>query len=619
MGPCCICGSETFLPFQLRIDDLMVFRCGSCGMGVVEPLPQHPLELYGDDYYLGGSPSELERGYTEYQLMAEHGVTWAASLVELIRPHGRILDVGCADGHLLKKLGSGFDRYGIEVNPKMAAQASANGITIIGNDILDTDQLGSYANSFDIITAIAVFEHVTDFRRAAENCLNLLTKDGILIFEVPLMSERNDNSVWFRTSLEHLFYPTEASISWLFEEKALGQTLVGNELIVRDYGSTYIGIVPKDRVEAVRVSDLYQQLTTAPVGSLSPKMLEARILLHVAHAGHADEEHLDRLGALPSRWWTPALIDRFARLWITDLLRLEDRQSHLKALGEAGDFHSAEASKWRDAYQALTHQVLRLEAKDTLPQIGNERRKAERLRDAVLAQREQMKLIRSARDRIQRELAGRTPEKHGLENELKQRAAQIMEQQLAQQTREKLELQRRLEQACAEKRQLEMRLVSVWASTSWRLTRPLRSIATQYLEGLQLARGLVRWVYRHTRALELQLGSGWASTSLRLTRPLSLLATQYFEGLRRARGLVSWVYQNTRVHLGVESGLLSTRNAACLKPEAVGLANRTEEIIQLELWPVNKPLVSVIVPCFNYGDFVAEAVELGTCANTEGF
>src|SRR5262245_41274091 len=115
--PCCVCGGATFVPLQSRADEIMVLRCRACGMGVVEKFPDDALGLYGDSYYYSsGRPSEMNRSYSNYELVAEHGVTWAASLVELIRPRGRILDVGCADGYLLNKLELGFERYGIEVN-----------------------------------------------------------------------------------------------------------------------------------------------------------------------------------------------------------------------------------------------------------------------------------------------------------------------------------------------------------------------------------------------------------------------------------------------------------------------------------------------------------------------
>src|ERR1700758_5129949 len=117
---CCnVCGSSRFEQYRVRSDGVNVLRCRNCGLGMVEQRPADLSSFYADSYY--ASAAEPEHGYSDYSYTAEHGVAWAASLVQLIAPHGRVLDIGCADGHLLKKLRASHQCYGIEVNPKMAA------------------------------------------------------------------------------------------------------------------------------------------------------------------------------------------------------------------------------------------------------------------------------------------------------------------------------------------------------------------------------------------------------------------------------------------------------------------------------------------------------------------
>jgi hypothetical protein len=95
-------------------------------MGVVDHIPDDLLALYGYDYYgIESGHPQNERGYTDYAYTAEHGVGWAAALVKLLRPAGgRILDIGCADGHLLGKIGRGYTTFGIEATKQRGSHLS---------------------------------------------------------------------------------------------------------------------------------------------------------------------------------------------------------------------------------------------------------------------------------------------------------------------------------------------------------------------------------------------------------------------------------------------------------------------------------------------------------------
>ena len=100
---CNICGHDSFSDFCVRSDGLKVLQCNRCEMGVVEDIPENLSDFYTDDYY--GSGEQI--GYRDYALMAEHGVAWAAALVQCLKPSGRVLDIGCVDGSLLLRLWKG--------------------------------------------------------------------------------------------------------------------------------------------------------------------------------------------------------------------------------------------------------------------------------------------------------------------------------------------------------------------------------------------------------------------------------------------------------------------------------------------------------------------------------
>src|SRR5687767_12916709 len=136
---CPICGETSFSVLGERSDGIAVLRCDRCQMGVVAEHPLDTTAYYSDAYYSSGEGSEsgCSAGYSEYHLVATHSLAWAAELIRLLRQDGRILDVGCADGHLLQSLGPPYEAHGIEVNEPMFRHCEAMGIRMLGRDIGD--------------------------------------------------------------------------------------------------------------------------------------------------------------------------------------------------------------------------------------------------------------------------------------------------------------------------------------------------------------------------------------------------------------------------------------------------------------------------------------------------
>src|SRR3569833_1483674 len=163
---CDVCGGHTFHPFARRSDGIQVIACDRCGHGVVESFTDNVDALYTDEYF--ASPKDSTTGYEDYSYTAENGVAWAAQLIHLLRPGGSALDIGCANGRLLTMLGSRYEWFGIELNEKMAGEARRAGVSVLARDVLDDASLATYANRFDVALAIAVFEHIPQFRQAFE-------------------------------------------------------------------------------------------------------------------------------------------------------------------------------------------------------------------------------------------------------------------------------------------------------------------------------------------------------------------------------------------------------------------------------------------------------------------
>ncbi|WP_431274097.1 class I SAM-dependent methyltransferase [Variovorax ureilyticus] len=314
---CNACSGSSFKQFAVRDDGMEIKQCTQCGLGVVAHLPESTEAYYDDNYYVDGGSS----GYVDYSFMAEHGLGWTAALVKLLCNGGRILDIGCADGYLLDKFKPDFEKFGIEVNAKAAAQARDKGITILGNDLLDPRLVQDQGSSFDVVTSIAVFEHLLGFREGFKAAIDLLKTDGFMVFEVPVMSATQSNAAWMQSSFEHIYYPTEKSIRYIVEN-TLGCQLVGAELPIKDYASTYVGIVTRDLRQFERIKAVFDRVMRADFASDRADEVRASTHLHLLHAGQATEASVLSLNELATGEMTPQLLARIAQLWSFDLRRL---------------------------------------------------------------------------------------------------------------------------------------------------------------------------------------------------------------------------------------------------------------------------------------------------------
>jgi SAM-dependent methyltransferase len=354
---CAVCGARDLRPFGQRTDGIHVLQCTACGHGIVEHFQDDIQRLYGDEYF--SSAADAAIGYKDYAIAAEHGVAWAASLLRILKLSGQVLDIGCANGRALQLLGEGYDCFGIELNESMAQQATRAGVRIIARDLLDSRVEQVYTGFFDAVLAIAVFEHIPDFKEAFRTATALLKPDGILIFEVPLIQFAGD--IWYRSSLEHLHYPTESSIEYLFRE-ILHLPLTGSVINVQDFGTTYIGVTSPDADTARRAGSEYLHLITSDPALLHGEHARFRWHLDLMHAAHTRPEILALHRHLKPEDWTAPSLHRLFELWGYREEKLKSIEAYLPDVEQAKNWLEEQVRNWQQVANLRQETVVAYEA-----------------------------------------------------------------------------------------------------------------------------------------------------------------------------------------------------------------------------------------------------------------
>lgn len=345
---CVVCSAE-LEDWRLRSDGMLVRRCPTCTMGTVAAHPADLSVLYDDGYY---SNQENGYGYDAYDDVGSASLPWVCDLIHRLKPSGKVLDVGCADGRVLDALGSAYTRSGIEVNQANVEECRRKGITIVARDIADP-RLRALAGTFDVVVALAVLEHVPNIRAAMEAITSLLAPGGIMIVQTPLLHDDGPDDPWLTSSFEHISYPTIKSLHVLFED-VFALHLVGDEVEVRGFGAEFVGIATADAQLAAEINLLWDHLLLADIASLSRDDLAFRFYFRCLYLADRTPELLRLLPDALIRPQTRGVLTRLARLWAADV----DVVDSVKAISEARDWHAEQSRQWQREFDAV------LEARD---------------------------------------------------------------------------------------------------------------------------------------------------------------------------------------------------------------------------------------------------------------
>ncbi len=210
-------------------------KCLKCGLIQVSPLPTLSAvnELYQGDYWKNFS-------FYSSQLPA-HQKYFRKKVTDIkkLRKDGRLLDVGCAYGTLVKEANDqGFVAEGIDISGFAVKQCRKINLKATTGVITDIKK----NNYYDVVTAFEVVEHERDPLLTVRTAKQLLKPGGLLVVSVPnsnSWSAKIMGKYWFGyRHKEHLFHFTKDSLNILLKKAGFSNIII-NKDIPRPYLLTY--------------------------------------------------------------------------------------------------------------------------------------------------------------------------------------------------------------------------------------------------------------------------------------------------------------------------------------------------------------------------------------------
>jgi len=97
---------------------------------------------------------------------------------------GKVLDIGCADGSLVSQfIGQGWCAFGIDINYVNVLSTNDKGVFgVVG---LLEEPLPYLTDSFDLVLAKEVIEHIIDTRFFVEETFRILRPGGLFVLSTP--------------------------------------------------------------------------------------------------------------------------------------------------------------------------------------------------------------------------------------------------------------------------------------------------------------------------------------------------------------------------------------------------------------------------------------------------
>jgi len=224
---CPLCGYDRILHFlnatdrfHLRPELYTLLRCSACSCVWLAdpPSPEEMPYHYSQDYH------EVITSAAEHK----EGKRWEKhrAIVARYKEQGAILDIGCSSGSFLASMDNGrWKKYGIEMDDATAERARlSSGAEVFVGDVMNAPFL---PESFDVITAFDVVEHMYRPRMVLERALRWLRPGGIFFARVPNIDSweaKLFKTYWYGLELpRHLYHFSVTSMKYLMTELGVSE------------------------------------------------------------------------------------------------------------------------------------------------------------------------------------------------------------------------------------------------------------------------------------------------------------------------------------------------------------------------------------------------------------
>jgi methionine biosynthesis protein MetW len=105
-------------------------------------------------------------------------------IISLVGQGGKVLDIGCGDGQISKIIKENNEVFGIEISDIARQKAKDNGINVLDLD-LNLNWSDGLEESFDVVVAGEIIEHIFDTDKFLQNIHKVLKEDGYLVLSTP--------------------------------------------------------------------------------------------------------------------------------------------------------------------------------------------------------------------------------------------------------------------------------------------------------------------------------------------------------------------------------------------------------------------------------------------------
>jgi SAM-dependent methyltransferase len=295
---CLYCGSRELHPWLSGIRDRLgmapgewsYVRCADCGAGFVRPLPS-PSELmtYYPPIYSFALATRRDGAVKQIASRLEYAFfyrpMYARDARRVVRATGgpetgkRLLDVGCGRGLRLRAFQRlGYEVHGWDVQPELADYVRRElGIPAVHGELAELERLFE-PESFDIVTAYYVFEHVIDLEALVAQCRRLVKPGGWLVAGVPLadsLQAKLFGSRWSQATEapRHVSLPTRPGLTALASRAGFADIAFVPDTLLSCAGSFALSVVPGSTTKAA--------YSGRSVRAFAARLLGAAVLLGV--------------------------------------------------------------------------------------------------------------------------------------------------------------------------------------------------------------------------------------------------------------------------------------------------------------------------------------------------